>query len=142
MKDTPNQSGYYFLQRFPFLSTSQWLNILRYVVSLMMVAHGCIRIYAGTVGGFGEFLNSKGFPGGTAIAWSITIFEIAGGIMLALGYSRKLISSIFIFELLMGIILVHSSNGWFVVGYSSGGVEYSVLLIFCFLLIASTKSND
>jgi putative oxidoreductase len=105
----------------------------------MMVAHGAIRVYAGTVAGFGGFLESKGFPLGEFIAWGITIFEIVGGIILAVGYYVRMIAAVFILELAMGIVLVHLANGWFVVGYSSGGAEYSTLLILCFLVIASTK---
>ena len=127
---------------FPFLSTAQWLNVLRIAISLFMVAHGVIRIYAGTVGGFGGFLESKGFPFGGSIAWGITGFEIVGGITLALGFFRPWIAAVFILQLLMGIVLVHAANGWFVVGYTSGGVEYSVLLILCFLLVASTGRKE
>ncbi len=129
------------MSKFPYLSTATWIIIFRIGVSLLMVAHGLIRIYADTVGGFGDFLESKGFPIGTFIAWSITIFEIVGGLVLASGFLRKLISGLFITELIIGILLLHLKNGWFVVGYSSGGIEYSVLLILCFLVIASTGKN-
>jgi len=125
--------------RFPFLSTNQWLTVLRIAVGLMMAAHGGIRTYAGTVGGFGGFLESKGFPAGEAIAWAITVFEIAGGIALALGFYVRILAAIFILELIMGIILVHAAIGWFVVGYTSGGAEYSTLLILCLMVIASVK---
>lgn len=124
---------------FPFLSTAQWVNLLRIAVGLMLAAHGVIRIYAGTVGGFGGFLNERGFPLGVALAWGITVFEIIGGITLALGYFRKWIAGVFVVQLVMGIILVHAPIGWFVVGYTSGGMEYSFLLILCLLTIASTK---
>jgi putative oxidoreductase len=127
------------LMKFPFLSTSQWLNILRIALGLMLAAHGVIRMYAGTVGDFGDFLESKGFPLGVAMAWGITLFEVGGGLALSLGYYRKWIAAIFILELLMGIILVHAPIGWFVVGYTSGGMEYSFLLIVCLLVVASTK---
>lgn len=129
------------MKQFPFLTTKQYLNILRISVGLMLMAHGVIRVVVNTVSGFGEFLNAKGFFIGIIIAWGVTIFEIAGGLLLALGYYRKLICAGFILNLAMGILLVHIQNGWFVVGYSSGGAEYSVLLILCLLLIASTKEN-
>ncbi len=130
------------MKQFPFLTTKQYLNILRISVGLMLMAHGVIRVVVNTVSGFGEFLNAKGFFIGIIIAWGVTIFEIAGGLLLALGYYRKLICAGFILNLAMGILLVHIQNGWFVVGYSSGGAEYSVLLILCLLLIASTKENS
>ncbi len=110
--------------------------LLRVVISLYMAAHGCMRSYAGTVDDFGGFLDSKGFPMGVILAWGITLFEIAGGITLALGYFRKWISAVFMVELTMGILLVHAKNGWFTVGHTLGGMEYSVLLIVCFWVTA------
>lgn len=126
------------MNSFPFLTTTQYLNALRIAISLMLMAHGGIRLYAETVSGFGVFLNDKGFLIGTVLAWSITTFEILGGALLALGYFHKVICAGFITILSMGIVLVHINNGWFVVGYGSGGAEYSVLLILCLLLISST----
>ena len=126
---------------FPFLATPHYLIILRIFVGLVMASHGCTRIYAGTVGGFGGFLESNGFPAGVALAWGITIFEISGGLTLAAGYFRRWIPLVFVIEHIFGIILVHAKNGWFVVGHTQGGPEFSVLLILCFLLTASTADN-
>lgn len=127
------------MKSFPFLSPATYLVILRWAVSLMLLAHGVIRIYAGTVGDFGGFLEAKGFPLGVAIAWGITIFEIIGGLSLAFNYLRKPICALFILQLIMGMVLVHWPNGWFVVGYTSGGIEYSFLLVVCFLVVAAGK---
>ncbi|MBI4853654.1 MAG: DoxX family protein [Acidobacteria bacterium] len=129
------------MTKFPFLSLANWLVVLRIALSLMMAAHGVIRIYAGTVGGFGEFLSNKGFPVGELIAWTITFFEIIGGSFLVFDKFKKWICVGFILQLFMGIILVHASRGWFVVGYTTGGMEYSVLLILCFLLVSSTEGK-
>jgi putative oxidoreductase len=125
------------MKNFPFISEITAFKLLRMVTGALLAAHGFIRMYAGTVNGFGDFLNSKGFLIGVPIAWFLTIFEIAGGLLMATGFLTKWIAAIFIIELLMGIILVHAPNGWFVVGYQSGGVEYSVLLILVLLLIAA-----
>lgn len=129
------------MKNFPFITLPQSLILFRILVSGLMIAHGAIRIAAGTVDGFGVFLNSKGFVIGTAIAWFLTLFEIAGGLVMAAGLLVKWIAVIFIIELAMGIILVHAPNGWFVVGYQSGGVEYSVLLIFSLLVIAASAKR-
>jgi len=75
------------------------------------------------------------------MACFITLSDIIGGVLLAIGYSKKILNAWFIFLLLMGIILVHAKNGWFVVDHQSGGIEYSVLLIICFLLTSSTEKN-
>jgi putative oxidoreductase len=130
------------MKSFPFISETTALTLFRIITGFLLVAHGGIRIYANTVNDFGNFLNSKGFVIGPAIAWFLTIFEIVGGLLMAAGFFRKWIAAVFIIELSMGIILVHATNGWFVVGYQSGGVEYSVLLIFSLLLIAATGKNS
>jgi len=129
------------MRKFPFITSSQALIIFRVALALILAAHGVMRISAGTVGDFGEFLNSKGFLIGPAIAWFLTIFEMAGGLLMAAGYFVRWIAAIFMIEHCFGIILVHASNGWFVVGHQSGGVEYSVLIIFSLLVIAASAKK-
>lgn len=112
------------------------LTILRVYLALTMIIHGTARIYAGGVLPFGEFLNMQGFPFGFYIAWAITIFEIAGGIILIIGYFIPVLAVVFAVQLAVGIILVHASSGWFVVGLGRNGMEYSILLIISFLCVA------
>lgn len=131
------------MKKFPFLSASQAAMLLRAMVALLLIIHGITRILHGGVGGFGGFLASQGFPAGSVIAWGITLFEIAGGLLMALGRYTRWIAAAFILELAMGIVLVHAQHGWFVVGGGSNGVEYSVLLITCLLVIAAqSKGRD
>lgn len=88
-----------------------------------------MRIRAGTVDGFGEFLGSKSIPLGHLVAWGITLFELIGGLFLILDFRKKWIALVFMVEIATGIVLVHAPQGWFVVGHSTGGVEYSLLLL-------------
>ena len=125
-----------------FLQTKTLLVVSRIAVGLFLMAHGLMRLYVHSLHGFGEFLVSNGFPYGYALAWCITLLDIIGGALLVLGIFRTPVCIAFIIELLTGIILVHFKNGWFVVGHQSGGMEYSVLLIICLLLIASTDKNN
>lgn len=118
------------------------LTIVRVVVSLLLVVHGVARLSLGIVDDFGGFLSMVGFPAGSAIAWTITIVEIVGGLLLAVDLLRLPLSIYFAFQLLIGIILVHGSEGWFVVGAGRNGVEYSVLLIACLAAIAYTAKSD
>jgi putative oxidoreductase len=126
------------MKAFPFLSLSTAIKLFRIAVAILLLIHGITRIMNGTVGGFGEFLGGFGFPFGFLVAWGITLFEIAGSLALIAGYYISLISLVFIIELLMGILLVHFNNGWFVVGAGTGGMEYSVLLILSFFVIAAS----
>ncbi|HWA34951.1 MAG TPA: DoxX family protein [Cyclobacteriaceae bacterium] len=120
-------------------SLTNSLRIFRMIVPVFMLIHGITRITHQSVGGFGEFLSGNGFPFGFYIAWAITIFEIAGSILIIAGYLVPICSVLFALELTAGILMVHWANGWFVVGASTGGMEYSVLLILCFLLLALTS---
>jgi len=129
------------MKRFPFPGASHASILLRVIVSMLLIIHGTTRILHDGVGGFGSFLDSQGFPGGTVIAWGITLFEIIGGLLMALGYYARWIAAAFVLELSMGIVLVHAKNGWFVVGGGSNGVEYSVLLITCMIVIAAQSKG-
>ncbi|AYB30588.1 DoxX family protein [Chryseolinea soli] len=129
------------MKNFPFLSASQAVILLRVIVALLLIIHGVTRILHDGVGGFGGFLDSQGIPAGTVVAWGITLFEIAGGLLMALGRYTRWIAAAFALELTMGILLVHAKNGWFVVGGGSNGVEYSVLLITCMIVIAAQSKG-
>lgn len=123
------------------ISQHQSLVLLRIGVSVLMMAHGFQRLYYNTVNDFGEFLNAKGFVIGYALAWTITFFELAGGLLLAIGKFTRWICFAWMVVITMGIILVHAQHGWFVVGPSTGGVEYSILLLLALLVIASNDKE-
>lgn len=124
------------------ISQHQSLVLLRIGVSVLMMAHGFQRLYYNTVNDFGEFLNAKGLLIGPVLAWSITLFELIGGLALALGKFTRWISLGWIVVITMGIILVHAQNGWFVVGPSTGGVEYSILLLLALIVIAANENKN
>ena len=110
--------------------------LLRISIATIFLSHAIVRIANGTIGMFTEFLGLKGFPMPLQLVWSITIFEMIGSILLVLGYYTKWISSIFIFILLVGIVIIHYANGWFVGEHGTGGIEYSFLLISVLIAIA------
>lgn len=124
-----------------WISQHQSLVLLRIGVSVLMMAHGFQRLYYNTVNDFGDFLNAKGFVIGYALAWTITLFELAGGLLLALGKFTRWICLGWMLVITMGIILVHAQNGWFVVGPSTGGVEYSILLLLALITIGASENK-
>jgi putative oxidoreductase len=124
-----------------WISLHQSLVLLRIGVSVLMMAHGFQRLYYNTVNDFGDFLNAKGFVIGYALAWTITLFELTGGVLLALGKFTRWICLGWMLVITMGIILVHVQNGWFVVGPSTGGVEYSILLLLALIAIGSSENK-
>lgn len=107
------------------------LTVLRMALASVFVVHGIARMVNGTVGGFGQFLGSQGLPLGTAIAWTLTLVEVAGGVAFALGFFVRPLCAWYAAQILTGIALVHWSAGWFVVGAGRGGMEYSVLIVAC-----------
>jgi putative oxidoreductase len=117
------------------LNPAKSLLVLRIMVSICMIAHASQRFYFNSINGFGDFLNAKGFLIGVPLAWGITLFELIGGLAMLLNYFTKWITLVWAVQLLMGIILVHAQHGWFVVGPSTGGVEYSLLLIVALIVV-------
>ena len=111
------------------------LNLVRLGVAALLGIHGYFRALGDHVDGFGSFLTAKGFPAGLVLAWAITIFEMGGSLLLAAGRHVRIVAAGFIVILSMGIVLVHGSEGWWVVGAGRGGAEYSVLLITCLLAL-------
>lgn len=110
------------------------LAIIRIAAAGNMLIHGISRVTTGGVVSFDGYLVSLGFP--SYSAFIITGFELIAAVLIILNRWTSILSIIFCLELIMGIILVHGPEGWFVVGHGRNGSEYSVLLILC--LISST----
>ncbi len=116
--------------------------VLRSFVAFVFLTHAIQRsIIYQTVEDFGGFLSAKGFPAGVVLAWLVTLYEYVGGGLMLFNMRTKYISLGFIFHQVMGIALVHARNGWFVVGPSTGGMEYSALLIVALLVIFAGASE-
>ena len=109
------------------------LLIIRVAAAGNMLIHGISRTVTGGVSGFDEYLSSLGFP--PYSAFIITAFELIAAVLIMINRWASILSIFFCVELIMGIILVHGPEGWFVVGHGRNGSEYSVLLILCFISI-------
>ena len=102
---------------------------LRMMMGIVFILHAAVRVYNNTLPGFGDFLDGKGFPFGFYLAWTVTLFELVGGILMFLRYLVRVFCIGEMIILITGIITVHGENGWFVVGRSLNGIEYSIVLI-------------
>lgn len=122
---------------FPFLSLKNALVLLRVSLAVVFLAHAVVRIVNGSIPQFGQFLTAKGLPAGTLLVWLITIFEIVGSVLLIANCYVRLVSAGFVGLLLVGIVLIHVAQGWFVGEHGTGGVEYSFVLIMAFLVVAT-----
>ena len=105
-----------------------WL-VLRLVLAGLVAAHGYYRLFTGGSTGFGQWLTSQNVPFGSAVAWAVTLTEVTGSVLLALGRFVFAVTLALSAIYVVGIVMVHAPNGWFVVGAGRNGVEYSVLLI-------------
>ncbi|HMO82487.1 MAG TPA: DoxX family protein [Pyrinomonadaceae bacterium] len=112
------------------------LTAIRVMLAAVMFIHGAARISNGTVGGFGEYLGSQGFPLGFYLAWGITLFELVGSVLFAAGFYAWIIGLVFVVQLLVGVYLIHWNEGWFVVGSGRNGMELSFVLVVSFLAVS------
>jgi putative oxidoreductase len=115
--------------------------ILRIALAIILLSHSLPGMFDGGVNAFGNlFLNQVGFsPLGVPLAWAIKISHVLCAILLLVNKYIKPVSIITILILLMGIIMVHAREGWFVVGGGRNGVEYNFLLICTFLYLMFPK---
>ena len=109
--------------------------ILRIAVAVIFITHSVFGMFNNGINDFGKlFLNQIGFaPLGVPIAWAIKLIHLFGAILLLINKYIKPVCILNILILIMGIVLVHYQEGWFVVGGGRNGIEYNFLLI-CVLL--------
>jgi len=110
---------------------------LKLTLAVTMVAHSVPGMIDGGVNAFGRlYLDAAGFaPFGLPLAWAIKLSHVAMAASLLSGRFLKPLGWITILVLVMGIIMVHGREGWFVVGGGRNGVEFNVLLIAAFLTV-------
>jgi putative oxidoreductase len=111
--------------------------LLRIAVALILLTHSVFGMFNNGINDFGNlYLNQIGFaPFGVFLAWSIKISHIVAALLLLFNKYIKPAGFVTIFILVMGIILVHFQEGWFVVGGGRNGMEYNFLLIIVLLVI-------
>lgn len=111
--------------------------LLRIPVAVILLVHSIPGMFNNGVNDFGNFyLNEIGFaPTGVYLAWAIKLSHVVCAICLLLNRYIKFACLITISILIMGIIMVHFKEGWFVVGGGRNGVEFNFLLIFVLLAI-------
>lgn len=111
--------------------------ILRIALAVILLFHSVPGMFDGGIQTFGElYLNQNGFaPVGVPLAWAIKLSHVVCAILLVLNKYIKPASIITIAILIMGIVMVHFKEGWFVVGGGRNGVEFNFLLICVFLYL-------
>lgn len=108
---------------------------LRMLMAVVFLLHAVTRIYNNVQPYFGLFLQEKGIPFGYYLAWAITLFELAGSVLLFIRIYVRWFCIIEILILIAGIITGHWQIGWLVMGIAVGGLGYSLILISILLAI-------
>jgi putative oxidoreductase len=112
------------------MTRHHWISTLaRVFCGLVFIMHGYPKIMnlAGTSVFFSE---NFGVPGWLAIP--IAILEFFGGILLVTGSATRIVSALFIFEMLGAMLFVHLPHGWDVF---AGGFEFNLALIILLLTV-------
>jgi putative oxidoreductase len=107
-----------------------WIStVARVFCGLVFIIHGYPKIMnlAGTSMFFSE---NFGVPGWLAIP--IAILEFFGGIVLVTGFATRIVSALFIFEMIGAMLFVHLPHGWDVF---AGGFEFNLALVILLLTV-------
>lgn len=111
--------------------------LLRTAVAIILLTHSVFGMFNNGINDFGNlYLNQIGFaPFGVFLAWSIKLSHVVAAFLLLINKYVKPAGFVTILILIMGIILVHFQEGWFVVGGGRNGSEYNFLLIIVLIVI-------
>jgi putative oxidoreductase len=115
------------------------LLLLRTVVGLTLAAHGAQKVFGwfggSGIAGTGQVMEMLGFFPGRRHAWMAGLAEVAGGLLLALGFATPVGAALAASVMLVAALSVHVKNGFFVGG---GGYEYNLVLGAAALSLAFT----
>lgn len=105
--------------------------ILRIAIVIILLMHGIPGMFNNGINDFGNlYLNQIGFaPVGLYLAWIIKLSHVACALLLMINRYTKIACIVTIFILVMGIVLIHFKEGWYVVGGGRNGMEFNFLLI-------------
>ncbi len=125
---------------YPFITLPQALVLSRVLIAVLFMAHATVRLVNGSMPQFGNFLERAGFPQGLLWVWAITLFELIGGSLMALGRQVRWAATGLFSIAGVGILLIHRHFGWFVGEHGTGGSEYSLALMAALLVIAAADA--
>ncbi len=111
--------------------------LLRLAVAIILLVHSVPGMFDNGINNFGNmYLNQVGFaPVGLYLAWAIKLSHVAAAACLLLEKYVKPAAIITILILLVGIVMIHFKEGFFVVGGGRNGYEYNFLLIVVLLTL-------
>ena len=101
---------------------------LRLPIAIILLVHGMGGMFNNGINNFGNlYLNQIGFaPIGLLLAWAIKLSHVLCAICLLINKFIFWPVIITIIILIMGIVLIHYNEGWFVVGAGRNGLEFNL----------------
>ena len=122
-------------------SNTQNLNygatITRLSLGVILLAHGLLKVFVGTIPGTVGWFESLGFP--AIIAYLVMFGEIAGGAALIAGLYTRLVAILSV-PILLGATWYHFGNGW-LFSFQGGGWEFPALLVVMAVTVALQGSG-
>lgn len=111
--------------------------LLRVAVAIILFMHSIPGMFNNGINDFGNlYLNQVGFaPVGLVLAWAIKLSHVLCAFCLLMDRWVKWPAILTIVILIAGIGMLHSKEGWYVVGGGRNGIEFNFLLIFALLTI-------
>ncbi|HSA57633.1 MAG TPA: DoxX family protein [Gemmatimonadaceae bacterium] len=117
------------------MSRAHWIATLcRVFCGIVFIVHGTPKIM--NLQDTSEWFTGIGFPGWVAIP--VAILEFFGGILLVVGFLTRILSGLFIIEMIVAAIKVHFPYGFEVFHLGdpmARGYEYNVALILLLLVV-------
>ncbi|WP_263864102.1 DoxX family protein [Paenibacillus lycopersici] len=117
--------------------------IIRLAVGLTLAGHGTQKLF-GWFGGYGlkatgGWMESIGIRPGLIAALLTGTFELAGGLLFALGIGMPVAAALIVLPMLGAIAAVHFRFGYWV---RQNGMEYNVILIAVAIGLALAGAGD
>lgn len=105
--------------------------ILYAAMAVILFAHSIPVIIDGSINDFGkQYLDEVGFaPFGIYLAWLIKGSHVISAVLFLINRYVHIAAYVTIFILMMGIVMIHYEEGWFVVGNGRNGMEFNFLMI-------------
>ena len=119
------------------------LLVLRLVIGLLFVGHGAQKLF-GIWGGHGlkgtaGFFESIGLKPGRVHAFAAGLFELGGGLLLALGLITPIASLVLIATMTAAIATVHYAKGLW---STNGGYEFNLVLVAGVFALAAAGAGN
>lgn len=109
--------------------------MLRAAFGLFFVPHGCQKLFGmfgGNIAGTIKFMSGVGIEPATFWAYYIGVLELAGGLLIAIGFLTRPIAALFVGFLLVGTFVAHWKFGYF---WTARGFSVPLLLLVISLTI-------